>query len=113
MLNVEKLKEYGADVDGALNRCMNNTDLYIRLVGVFEQDPNFDRLYKAFEDNDMNEAFEAAHGLKGASANLGLTPLYNVVAEVSDSLKAHIDKDYSELLDRIKEERGKLEELNN
>ena len=32
MLSVEALREFGADVDSALIRCMNNEAFYLRLV---------------------------------------------------------------------------------
>ena len=33
MLTIETLKEFGADVNEGLNRCMNNESFYLMLIG--------------------------------------------------------------------------------
>ena len=44
MLTIEKLREFGADTDDGLARCLNNETFYLRLVDKAMQDPSFDRL---------------------------------------------------------------------
>ncbi len=76
MLTVEQLRNYGANVDEALKRCMNNEGFYLRLVKKAMQDPYCDQLKEAIEAKDFDRAFELAHALKGVAGNLSLTPLY-------------------------------------
>ena len=111
MLTVEAIKEFGADTDDGLQRCMGNEGLYLRLVGIILKDPGFDDLKNAVEGGDLTRAFEAAHALKGALGNLSLTPLYKPVSEITELLRNRTETDYSEILSLILSEKEKLEEL--
>ena len=51
---IEKLRAYGADVDSGLHRCMDNEDMYLRLVRMSIEDGNFDRLFAAMEAGDLS-----------------------------------------------------------
>ena len=44
MLTVEKLKEYGADTNDGLSRCMSNEALYLRLVSTVPDQADFDKM---------------------------------------------------------------------
>jgi len=111
MLTVAALKEYGANVEEGMTRCMNNEAFYIRLVGMALEDKGFDRLKEAIEKNDMDAAFEAAHGLKGVLGNLALTPVFDPVSEMTELLRAKKEADYSSYVDRILTEKEKLVQL--
>ncbi len=108
MLTVDALKEFGANVDEGLARCMNNEALYLRLAGTVVDEKNFDRLKDALSANNLDEAFEAAHALKGALGNLAITPVYDKVVEITELLRARTDMDYTALEAEIE---GKREEL--
>jgi len=97
MLTAETLKEYGANVDEALGRCMNNEAFYIKLVRKFLQDKNFSGLKEALDAHDLDRAFECSHALKGVAANLSLTPVLEPVYEMTELLRARTDTDYTEL----------------
>ena len=78
---------YGADVKAGVARCMGMQDFYLRLVGMELTDENFDKLDRALAAQDSREAFEAAHALKGAVGNLGLTPLFTPLCEITERLR--------------------------
>ena len=101
MMTVEALKAFGADTEEALRRCFNNEAFYLRLVDKVVQEPSFDKLKEAVEAHDLAGAFEAAHALKGVTANLALTPIQKPVSEMSDLLKAGTDTDYSGMLSEV------------
>ena len=111
MLTIEKLREYGANVDEGLSRCMGREDFYIRMVNMALQDANFDRLKEAVAANDLTAAFEAAHGLKGVLGNLALTPVYDPVCEMTELLRAKKEADYVSYLETILKEKEKLAAL--
>ena len=46
MLTLEALKEYGADTEDGLKRCMDNRDFYIRLIGKALENKCFKELEK-------------------------------------------------------------------
>ena len=87
MLTVEKLKDFGANTAEGLSRCINKEDFYIRMVNMVLADKNFDRLARAVADNDVKNAFEACHALKGATGNVSLTPIYEPVCALTEQLR--------------------------
>lgn len=87
MITLEKLKEFGADVKGAMERCLNSEDFYLKLVRMELEDPNVARLRDSLAAGDTKAAFEAAHALKGAMGNLGLTPITAPASELTELLR--------------------------
>lgn len=111
MLTIDALKEYGANVDEGLGRCMGNEALYLKLVNTIPSEKNFETLKKSLDNNDLESAFDAAHALKGITGNLALTPLYDPIVEITELLRARKEMDYSEKLAVILESRDKLGDL--
>lgn len=111
MITLETLKEYGANTDEALARCMNNADFYVMLVGKSLNDANFDKLKEAIAAKNLDEAFSAAHALKGVVTNLSLTPLAEPIIEITEALRAGEDRDYSGLLNTMDEQLARLKAL--
>jgi len=108
MLTIEALKQFGADTDDGLSRCMGNEAFYFKLIGRVVEDKNFETLENAIASKDLDSAFDAAHSLKGVLGNLALTPIYEPVYEVTELLRARQDVDYSEYLKTISEKRSEL-----
>ena len=108
MLTIEKLRAWGADVDEAMERCLNNEAFYLRLVDKALQDPNFDGLKDAVASGDLDRGFEAAHALKGVMANLALTPVLVRVQEITELLRSRTQMDYGPLLAGIDGEKARL-----
>ena len=77
----------GIDYDGGLKRCLNDTSLYERVLCKFPGDKSYSKIVEALESADAKAAFEAAHTLKGVSANLGLTDLYDSVFPLVEELR--------------------------
>ena len=111
MLTVDKLREYGANVEEGLSRCLGKEDFYIRLVNMALQDPGFGNLKTAVETGNMDAAFEAAHALKGVLGNLSLTPLFTPTSEMTELLRAHKDAYYASYLQTILDEKDRLAAL--
>ncbi len=101
MITIEGLREFGADVDGALRRCMNNEGFYLKQIDKVLTGASFDKLKEEVANADLDAAFETAHALKGVWGNLGLTPLYEPVAEMTEQLRNKTDRDYSVYIDVI------------
>ena len=111
MLSIDALKEFGADTEAGLVRCMGSEQFYLRMVGMMLKDASFDRLFDAVEKADVKEGFEAAHALKGVTGNLELTPIYEPVSELTEALRNRSGIDYSALYQKVKEEKEKLDAL--
>lgn len=110
-MTIDDLKNYGANTEEGLRRCMNNVNFYLRLVKMIPGDANFQKLYDAVESGDLDAAFDAAHGLKGSTGNLALTPIFAPVSEITELLRAKTETDYSELITKIREGRDGLAEI--
>ena len=110
-MTLDDLIAYGANVDEGMERCMNNEDFYLRLVGSVKDEQGFEALTTALGAGDLDAAFEAAHALKGVLANLALTPLCEVASEITELLRARTEMDYSERLAGILEQQRILKEM--
>ena len=107
-MTLDDLIAYGANVEEGLGRCMGNEAFYLRLVETIKDEQGFDTLKQAVAEGRLKDGFEAAHGLKGALANLAITPLLEPVSEITELLRAETDTDYQPLIDRIMEERKRF-----
>lgn len=112
----EIFEAYGADYESTMTRFVNNQAMYLRLLAMFFKDENLKLLGEALEASDYKKAFEAAHTLKGVTANMGLTPLFDKVCDIVEPLRAgdeqinYMEK-YQELLAEYERVRVLLEDL--
>ena len=111
MLNVEKLKEFGADTEKGLARCANNEALYLRFVNITVREFLSDELGEALSAGDHDRAFEVAHKLKGGVTNLALTPIAEPLCELTDLLRNKTPGDYTALYADAIAKANKLAEL--
>jgi hypothetical protein len=108
MLTIDKLRDFGANVEEGLQRCVNNEMLYLRLVDKAIHDPSFDTLREVAEKGDLEKGFEIAHALKGVTANLALTPLYTLICEITELFRNRKKVDYRPYVDSIIAKRDEL-----
>ena len=111
MLAIDNLKKFGADTDMGIKRCANNEALYLRLVTTVPSNQGFNSLYESIKNNNLDDAFTYAHGLKGILANLSLDPLSNVVVEITEHLRKKEQMDYSSYISIIENKRKELEDI--
>lgn len=111
MLTIQSLREYGANVEEGVQRCVNQEAFYLRLVSTVPGNKGFQALYDALEQKDLEAAFQAAHGLKGVAANLALTPLLKPVSEITELLRNKSFVDYNPLKEEIQKQQKALQVL--
>lgn len=97
-----QLEAIGCDVAGALERMMGSDALYIKFLGKFLEDKNFEMLGLHLKEADYETAFRDAHTLKGVSANLGLNSIVSATSVIVEKLRAEVntqglDEDYRAL----------------
>ncbi|MGN0169955.1 MAG: Hpt domain-containing protein [Lachnospiraceae bacterium] len=106
-LLAETLAAYGADVDGVMDRFLDDEELLISCLDEFIEENEIPRLKECLDRKDYKGAFEVAHAMKGVTGNLGLTPLYTAVCELVESLRAqeytHVEKQYEDVKNRREE----------
>lgn len=100
----DKLVAYGCNIDDAMGRFLNNEAFYAKCYGKFIEDKSFERLGENLRAGDVRASFEAAHDLKGISANMGITPVFDLVVVLVEELRAgrmpdNAQEKYQKLLD--------------
>ena len=58
-----------------------------RFIKMFLEDKNYQELKVAIEDENVDNAFKAAHNLKGVSANLALKNLSEQASAITEALR--------------------------
>ena len=113
MITIDALRQYGANVDEGMERCMKNEALYLKLVATIPKEVKFNELKEGLDTGDLEAAFLAAHALKGVTGNLSLTPLFDPLSKITELLRAREAVDYTELLNEILNKKSQLEALCN
>ena len=85
---MRELKAWGCDTEGALERFLDDVSFYQSCLGMVAEDPGFEALGKALKEEQVSEAFDCAHTLKGVLANAGLTPMYDITVRIVEPLRA-------------------------
>lgn len=111
MLTIEKLNEFGVNTNEGLERCLNNKDLYFRLINKLILDESFFDLKEEIEKKNFELAFQISHSLKGVLGNLAITPLYKIIYELTELLRAKKDIDYKGYIDELLNKRNELESV--
>lgn len=98
----QALEEWGCDVEGALERFLDDKELYMACLQTVITDGNFAKLGVALKEENVPEAFDYAHTLKGVFANLGLTPMFTIVVTIVEPLRtgsaSYLQETYENLL---------------
>jgi HPt (histidine-containing phosphotransfer) domain-containing protein len=107
----ECYESFNGDYDNTLKRLMNEVTLKKFLLK-FQNDKSYDSLLKAIEGKNYEEAFRAAHTLKGVAQTLGITPLIQSSTEITEALRhneldnlscllSNVTKDYNKTIAAI------------
>lgn len=104
---LEQFEKYGADVQGVMDRFLDDEELLMTCLDQFADGNEFEGLQEALNIKDYDKSFEIAHALKGVSGNLGLTPLFNSICVLVEALRAkeyeHIEEQLNDVLEKRKE----------
>ena len=76
------------DIDGALQRFSRDESLYLTLLDDFVGDTTMDELEAAVKNRMWDDAFTAAHALKGLAGNMGFVPLFHSIGELVMLIRA-------------------------
>lgn len=86
-MNIEECYEkMGGKYADAIAR-LQSVKLIERFIGKFLEDKSFEMLCEAIQSGNREEAFRAAHTLKGISANLSFTALFNSADKLTEELR--------------------------
>ena len=99
----ECYEQMGADYEGVLGRLRSEV-LIKKFAKKFLDDGSFRSLKDNLVQKNGEEAFRAAHTLKGVCQNLGFTNLYQPAYELTEVLRAGTLEGSKEWFDRVTEQ---------
>ena len=79
--------QMGADYNEVFRRLYNEA-MIRKFVLLFPKDDSFHKLEVALREQNVKEAFRAAHTLKGVCQNLGFANLYAPAVTLTETLRA-------------------------
>jgi HPt (histidine-containing phosphotransfer) domain-containing protein len=82
------LEKYGIDTKSGIARFSGNQTLYEKFLKRFLDDKNFEKLQAALETDNIEEAYTAAHTIKGVAGNLSIDSVYNASMPLNEVLKS-------------------------
>lgn len=92
--------QMGGDYQGTLRRLCSER-LIQRVILKFPGDPSYGELSRTMKEGQWEDAFRAAHTLKGVSQNLGMTALYEPTAELTELLRGGKNPGATDLMTKI------------
>ncbi len=99
-----ELENRGCDIKGALRRMIDDEEFLIDCIETVLNDSGYDKLKELIEEKSVQEAFNCAHSLKGIVSNVGLTPMFKVLSDIVEILRAGglngVDRLFAVLIDK-------------
>jgi HPt (histidine-containing phosphotransfer) domain-containing protein len=108
---INQLRNWGCNIDEALERFVNDKELYCTCFNMFLADDSFERLKENIKNGDCKASFEACHTLKGVAGNLAAGPLYTVLCELTEHLRAGNLDDAEQHLETILKFRDEAQQI--
>lgn len=93
----------GGDYDEAIGR-LRSEKLVQKFVLRFLDDKSYDLLCASMESKNYEEAFRAAHTIKGVCSNLAFTMLGKSSSELSEALRGGYTPEADGLAEQVKED---------
>lgn len=99
---LNELRAWGCDVEEAMERFLEDEGLYYSCLRMVTEDEGLKRLGEELEAGEVETAFDCAHTLKGVIANMGLTPMLEIIVRIVEPLRAgrieNLEPVYEELV---------------
>ena len=97
----ECYEKIGGDYEGVCERMMDEARVR-KFALKFLADKSYENLVEAYGSGNVEDAFRAAHTLKGVSQNLGFTRLFEVSDEITEAERLAQLKDvYDRTIDAV------------
>lgn len=109
----EKLLKAGVNIETAIERFLGNEGMFVNFLKKFAKDPSFELLKTAMEGKQYEDAFKAAHSLKGLCGNLSIDGLFQIVSREVEFLRNGKYDEACELLPEVVKEYERVTELLN
>lgn len=101
---LEELDRVGAETADALDRFMNDEEMYLKYVREFPDEPTMGKLISAVAAKDYEAAEKAVHALKGIVNNLGFLRLADATIDMLEELRDDNIPDALEAYEDVKKQ---------
>ena len=98
------LRAAGIDYDAALARFMGKQAIYEKYLRKLPEDAHMKAAWTALEQQDEAELLEQVHAIKGLTATLGITGLFEQSAAIVALLRAGTREGLQEKMTSLKQE---------
>lgn len=96
----ECYQKMGADYEDVLKR-LYSEGMIRKFARMFLDDDSYPKLERSLKEENVEEAFRAAHTLKGVCQNLGFTNLYQPTYDLTEVLRTGTLEGTKELFDSV------------
>lgn len=100
---IDDLGKLGVNVEDGLERFMNNSPLYERMLKKLPAVLETSCVMPCFEAGDLEKAYSNAHTIKGVVGNLSIDPLYKGYSGISSLLRDGKNDEARALLEKTLE----------
>lgn len=90
----------GGDYDDVMGR-LRKESMVEKFVFRFLEDQSFSVLCSAIQEKNREEAFRAAHTIKGVCQNLGFTKLLESSSDLTEALRTQWEESVPSLFERV------------
>ena len=95
-------KSIGGDYDLIMSRMGNKEERVVKFLNKFSADPSFENLKQALSEKNAEDAFRAAHTIKGVALNLELQNLQAASDQLTETLReGNVPDNAQELLEQV------------
>lgn len=109
----EKLENWGCDVTGAMERFLEDEELYLTCLQAVTEDSNFETLGEALREKNTEQAFNSSHTLKGVLLNMGLSPMFLLAEQIVEPLRKGTIENLMDSYEELLKAREYLKEICN
>jgi HPt (histidine-containing phosphotransfer) domain-containing protein len=99
----ECYQRINGDYEEVLSRFYSEK-LVDKFICMYLNDKSFNQLKEALKNQNAEEAFRAAHTLKGTCSNLGLPQFYQSAYAMTEELRNGIGENADELMKKVTED---------
>ena len=99
----EFYEEVGCDYNDIMSR-LRTEERIKKFAGMFTRDESYNTLIRCVNEGDADEAFRAAHTMKGMCQNMAFTRLYQSSHAITEILRGEDMDGAKQMLDTVTED---------
>ncbi len=99
----ECYEQIGGDYNEIISR-LRTEERIKKFAGMFLKEQSYNTLVQTLQDRNQEEAFRAAHTLKGVCQNMSFTALFKSSFDITEALRANDMEEADRLLPKVTED---------